>query len=119
MTKNSTWCNHITESAFANSGQFPIHPPSDAGPQSTRMRCYFHLQLNHFIDYFNYTVPDGAVINAGDILFHPNEQEGTYTEFLGNPTGNIFLAASRDHKFYSITEVLHCMPHILPLNLEV
>ena len=22
-----------------------------------------------------------------------------YTEFLGNPTGNIFLATSRDHEF--------------------
>ena len=58
----------------------------------------FYHQHYCFIDYCDDCVPDGAVTYAGDILFWYNEQEGTYTEFLGNPTGNIFLLASRDHE---------------------
>ena len=53
-----------------------------------------------FIDYFTDPVLDGAVIYAGDIPYQYNEQEGTYTEFLGNATGNIFQAASRDQEFH-------------------
>ena len=44
-------------------------------------------------------VPDGGVIYASDVSFQYNEQEGMYTELLGNPTGNVFLAPSRDHEF--------------------
>ena len=66
------------------------------------MKCYFHRQHNHFIDYFDDHAPDGTVIYAGDILFCYNGQEGNYTEVLGNPKGNIFLAASRDHEFLLI-----------------
>ena len=62
------------------------------------MWCYFHFPWNCFIDYFDDPVPGGAVIYTDDVPFHYNEQEDTYTEFLGNPTDNIFLASSRDHK---------------------
>ena len=72
---------------------------NDAGQHSTRMRCYFHCQCSCFIDYFDVTVLGGAGIYAGDIPFWYNKQEDTYTEFLGNPTGNVFLAESRDHEF--------------------
>ena len=72
---------------------------SDAGQHSTRMRCYFHYQFNCFIDYFDDQVPDGKVIYAGDVPFWYNEQEGMYTEFWGNPTGYIFMAARRDKTF--------------------
>ena len=44
-------------------------------------------------------VPDGAVLYAGEILFQVNEQDCMHTEFLGNSTGNVFLAASKDHEF--------------------
>ena len=63
------------------------------------MRCYFHHQYNCFIDFFDDHVPDNTVLFAGYIPFQYNEQESIYTEFLGNPTGNIFLAASIDHGF--------------------
>ena len=45
------------------------------------------------------TFLDGAVIYTGNVPFHYNEQEGMYTEFLGNPTGNVFLVNGRDHEF--------------------
>ena len=87
-----------------------LHPPildssqyitlSDAGHHSTRMRCYFHYQCNHFIDCFDNPVPQDAVIYAGIVPFQ-HEQEGKYTKFFGHPTGYIFLAASRDQKFLS------------------
>ena len=38
------------------------------------------------------------MLYVGVIPFLYNEQEGTYTEFLGNPTGNAFPAASRIHE---------------------
>ena len=37
------------------------------------------------------------MIYAGYIMFWYNEQEGMYTELLGNP--KVFLAVSRDHAF--------------------
>ena len=67
---------------------------SDADQHSTRMRCHFHYQHNCFIDYFDDPVLYGAMIYAGDVLFKYDEQEGTCTEFFGNPTGYVFLAAS-------------------------
>ena len=70
---------------------------SDASQNSTKMQCYFHHLQNHFIDYVDDPVLDGAVIYAGDVPFQYNEQEGMYTKFLGNPTSNIFLATSREH----------------------
>ena len=42
------------------------------------MRCYFHCQFNHFLNYFDDPVPDGAVIYAGAILLQYSKQEGTY-----------------------------------------
>ena len=55
------------------------------------MWWYFYHLWNHFIDYFNYPVADGADIYAGDVPFQYNEQEGMYIEFSGNQTRNVFL----------------------------
>ena len=84
----------------------------DASQHSSRMRCYFHHQHNCFIDYFDNSVLDVVVINAEGIPFWYYEQEGMYTDMLGSPTGNIFLAASRDHEFLQSHRgtVLH-VPH--------
>ena len=62
------------------------------------MQCYFHHLQNCFIDYFDDPILDDPVIYAGDVPFQYKEQESMYTVFLGNPTGNDFLATSRDHK---------------------
>ena len=72
---------------------------SDAGQHSTWIRCYFHCQCNCFIHYFDDPVPYGAVIYAEDIPFQYNEQD-IHTDFLGNPNGNIFLTANKDHDFF-------------------
>ena len=72
---------------------------SNAG-QHSRKRCCSNHQCNCFIDYFDDPIPDLAVIYTGDIPFQDNEKEGMHTTFLGNPTGNIFLSASRDHELY-------------------
>ena len=71
---------------------------SDVDQDSTRMRSYLHYQHNWFIDYSDDPGLDGALIHAGGLPFQYDEQEGTYTEFFGNPTGYIFLAICRDHK---------------------
>ena len=63
------------------------------------MQCSFHHLWNHFIDYFDNPVLDGAVIYTGIVPFQYNDQVGMYIEFSGNPAGNIFLASSRDHEF--------------------
>ena len=52
-----------------------------------------------FHNYFHDPVLDGAFIYEGNIPFQYNVQEGMYKEFSGNPTGNIFLATSRDHEY--------------------
>ena len=62
---------------------------SDVIQQYTKMRCYFHSHQNHFLDYISEHVLDGTVIFVGDILFWYSEREGTYTEFLENPTENV------------------------------
>ena len=54
---------------------------SDTGQHSTRMRCYFHCECSHFIDYFDDPVLDDMVIYAGDVPFWYNEHEGIYTSF--------------------------------------
>ena len=72
---------------------------SYAGHHSTRMRCYFYSQQNCFLDYFNYPVLDGAVTYVGDIPFQYSEKQGTCAKVLNSPSGNIFLATSRDHEF--------------------
>ena len=75
---------------------------SDDSQNSTRVQCYFHCLWNHSIDYFDDTGLDSAVIYTGDVLFKYNEHKGMYMEFSGNPTGNVFLAASREHDFLII-----------------
>ena len=62
---------------------------NDAGQHSTRMRCYFHSKQNCFLDYFDDSVPDGAVIYAGDILYKYSEKQGTYTE-VRQPNRKLF-----------------------------
>ena len=42
---------------------------SETGQYSTKMRCYFHCQCDHFIKYFYDPVLDAAVIYVGDIPF--------------------------------------------------
>ena len=71
----------------------------DVEQHSTRMKFYFHYQCICFIDYFSYLVPGGLVIYAGDAPFWHDKEEGTYTEFFGNPKGYVFLSASNDHEF--------------------
>ena len=66
---------------------------------SARMKCYYHHKQHCFLDYFDYSIPDDAVIYMSDIPFKYNEREGRHTEFIGNPTGTSFVAAKRDHEF--------------------
>ena len=47
------------------------------------MRCYFHNQQNHFLDYFNDPVLNGVVIYVADISSWYIEKEGTYREVDG------------------------------------
>ena len=80
------------------------------------MQCSFHHLWNYFIDYSDNPVPDGAVIYAGNVPFQYNEQEEMYREFLGNPTGNICLATSRNHEF--LLSDKGNMPNILNNSTE-
>ena len=43
--------------------------PSDVGQHYTRMKHHFHNEQKCFLDYFDDSVPDGAVIYEADILF--------------------------------------------------
>ena len=70
---------------------------SDASQNFTEMWCYFDCLWYSFIDYVNDPALDVTFIYVGNILFQYNKEEGTYTEFLGNPTAT-FLATSRDHE---------------------
>ena len=89
---------------------------SDASQTSIRMWCYFYQLWDCFLNIFDDPVPDGTVIYTDNVLFQYNDQEGTYTEFLGNPTGNIFLATSRDHEF--LLNHKGNMPNILNHSIE-
>ena len=58
----------------------------------------------------------------GNVQFQYNMKAGTYTEYLGNPTGNIFLAASRDHDFLlchksNTSNVLIILKNLIKTNL--
>ena len=65
-----------------------------------RMKFYlYHHKQNHFLDYSDDSTLDHAVIYTSDISFQYNEKEGRYIEFIGNPTGTIFVATKRDHEF--------------------
>ena len=79
------------------------------------MHCYFYCLQSHFIDYIDDLVLDGAVICAGDVPFQYNEQEGTYTEFLVNPTGNVFLATSGE---FLLSHILN-MSNILNNSIKL
>ena len=59
---------------------------------SARMKCFFCHEQNCFLDYFDNPVPDDAVIYISDNPFQFNERESRCTEFVGNPTGIIFVA---------------------------
>ena len=47
----------------------------DINLNSARVKCDFHHKQNHFFDYFDYPVPDDAVICVGDVPFQYNERE--------------------------------------------
>ena len=64
-----------------------------------KKKCYYHHKHHHFLGYFNDPILDDAVVYTRDIPFQYNEREGRYTEFIGNPTGTIFVPAKREHKF--------------------
>ena len=64
-----------------------------------KMKCDYHHTNHCFLDYFNDPISDDAVIYMSDIPFQCNKIEGSYTEFIGNPIGTVFIAAKRDHKF--------------------
>ena len=67
--------------------------------RSAKMKCYHHHKHHHFLDYFNDPILYDAVIYVSDIPFQYNEREGRYAEFIGYPTGTIFVAAKKNHKF--------------------
>ena len=54
---------------------------------------------NCFLGYFGDPAPYGAVIYVVDIPFWYSEKGDMYIEVLDNPSGNIFLATSRDNEF--------------------
>ena len=66
---------------------------------SIKMKCYYLHTHCCFLDYFNDSIPDDAVIYASDIPFQYNKIEGRHTKFIGNPIGRVFIVAKRDHKF--------------------
>ena len=55
------------------------------------MKCYFHHEQNHFLDYFKDPVPD--------VPFQDSKREGKYTEFTGHQIGIIFVADNKDYEF--------------------
>ena len=67
----------------------------------------FHFKQNCFLGCFKDPILDGTAIYAGDVPFWYNTREGKYTEFIGNPTGIIFVAAKRDHKFLLYQKVMN------------
>ena len=46
------------------------------GQNSARMKCCFHLEQNHFLDYFDDSAPDGAVIYTSDVPFQIQQKKG-------------------------------------------
>ena len=102
-TNNTNDDDEVTSSnlhspPWDNSGLITL---SSVSQKSTKMQWYFYCLWNYFIDYFDNTALGGAVIYAGDVPFQYNEQEGRYREFSCNPTGDVFLATSRDHELLS------------------
>ena len=98
--------NHVKEAltGTTNALSLPSTPKSNStcmnlGQNSTIMKCYFHYEQNCFLDYFKDPVLDHTVIYVGNVPFQCNKQEDKYTEFVGNLTGNIFVAANRDYEF--------------------
>ena len=81
----------------------------------------FLLPMEVFHGFFYDPVLDGAVIYTRDVPFQYDEQQGMYTEFSGNPAGNIFLAASRGHELYIShkSNMLHISNNLIePTNLN-
>ena len=63
------------------------------------MKCYYHQKHQCFLDYFHDPIPYDAAIYVSHIPLQDNERDGRYTEFIGNPTGTIFVTAKREHNF--------------------
>ena len=91
---------------------------SDVNQHSSRMGCCFYNQCDHLVDYFNDSVPNGAVVYADDFPFQYDKQEGVYTKFLDNPMGCVCLTANKTMRFYSAIKVQHHMFHIYLLSPE-
>ena len=66
---------------------------------SARIKCYFHYDQNWFLDYFEHSALNGAIIYEGDVIFQWKKWEHKYTEFVGNLTGIISVATNRVHEF--------------------
>ena len=79
-----------------------LSPPNNnsISENSARMKCYYHHKQNHLLAYFEEPVPNGAAIYASDMSLQYSERDGKYTEFIGSPTGTIFVSAKRDHNVF-------------------
>ena len=59
---------------------------------SAKMKCYYHHKHHCILHYFDDPILDDVMIYVCDISFQYNKREGGYTEFIGIPTGTIFVA---------------------------
>ena len=84
---------------------------------SVKMKCYYHHKHCYFLDYINNPISDDAVIYTSDMPFQYNKRECRYTKFIGDPTGTVFIAAKRDHKFLYAKEVINLIFHVIQLIL--
>ena len=81
-----------------------------------RRKCHFHHEQNCFLDYIKDPVLDCAVIFIGDVPFQYNER-GASIQFVGNPTGIIFVATNRNHEYLLIKRVFHLICQIIQIIL--
>ena len=56
------------------------------------------LQISLLLRLLYDPIPNDALIYTSDIPFQYNEREGRHAEFIGNPSGTVFVAAKRDHE---------------------
>ena len=82
---------------------------SDADLHSTGMRCFSHSQKSCFGITLMILFQIVHYLYVDDIKFQYREREGTYTNFLQNPKGNVSMGTSRNHNFLLIyrNTVLH------------
>ena len=85
---------------------------------NNHMKCFYDCTHGHFLDYFNDSIPDDAVIYADDVPFQYKKVEGRYTEFICNPTGTNFMVVKRDHEVPSNQCRIMLICLAIHLNLE-